>query len=1017
MPDKTVTVVLRALIGDYQKKMGDAARSTQQVGAAGQEVGKGLSGMSGTARRVGGDMSRYVTLPLVGIGIAATKLSSDFDATFGKMQALAGVTGDQVDELKESVKGLASETGRGPQELAEALYFASSAGYDTATAFDIVTVSAKAAAAGLGTTDQVVQAVTSVMGAYGPEVVSAAEATDVLVAAARGAKIEASELSPQLGRLLPTAKLLGVNFADVAGAMAFLSQISGDASLSGTQLDGVLRKLWVQSDQGKEALSNLGLSTEDLHKAIASDGLLGALDLLKSRGLADNSEALNMLFDDIQAAQGAALLLTDETGNLRTNLEATANAAGSTSDAYAKTEGPARDMQRAWADLQVALIDLGSTGLPIITKLADIVSKVASAFGSLPDGAQQVALGLGLVVAAAGPVLSIAARIIDAWGRVSNALSSTRAGKASQLTQTMTNSAEGVDHLYTKSSRLTKVLGAAGVAGAAVGAGFALYQYGQSLNQTTLSTEELDKVTKQSAAELERTFAMLTALAQGGGAFGGMLDDTIKRLAEMGPAGVGTLQRIRDQIAATGGDTSKYDAAIAGAVTSQENLNTATATGERILGQNTEATQAATEADEALAKAKSGLPKLVDDVAGAMDKQYQSMLNPIRLTSDYEGAIDSLVETLRGESGDVGDFEDRIADASKSVADANQSVSDATLDLADAQAKLAEVQGDPDSDAEDIRRAQRAVADAERKRVKALESVTEAQESVTEAQGDLNDAMESGAFTLDTATERGRENVDAALAAGDAIAKLIEQRFRETGSVQAAKDAGVLYVEGLKEQLRQAGYTEEEIAGLIETMGLTPEQINTTFTNNAVEQQIVVGKYLEEVSKLDTSVRTTIEALIDQGKFDTANALLDYLARAREMNISPKIAVESFGEQAAFAGISREALLAAGYSPEYLDSVGVYASGGRMGAGWNLVGERGPELVDTRTMNVYPLESSRYRAIPGMFTANPTSGGGTVTNNAGTTFEVTNNNYGPDPRSQARANADELRALSFLVAS
>lgn len=421
MADKTVTVKLQATTQAFEAAMQRASGSVKNVAGAGTDAVKSLGGMSSQARQLGGDMTRYVTVPLVAAGVAAVKLASDFDQTFKKMTALAGVTTQQVDGLKSSVEALAGETGRGPQELADALYFASSAGYDAATSLDIVNKAAHASAAGLGTTDAVVQAVTNVMGAYGSANISAGQATDILVAAARDAKIEASELAPQLGRLLPPAKLLGVGFADVAGAMAFLSTVSGDASLSATQLGGVLEKLVRPTQQGQDALAGVGLSVDDLHAAIQDKGLAGALDLLKTR-FAGNTQELGKFFDDAQAFQGAALLMTDTTGNLSKALDDTAHAAGATDDAFAKTDGSARDMEKAWANIQVAVIQFGEVLAPIAADVASFLAAVAGAVSSLPGPLQASVVGFAALLAAVGPVLALGGKLADNFKTIRDAL-------------------------------------------------------------------------------------------------------------------------------------------------------------------------------------------------------------------------------------------------------------------------------------------------------------------------------------------------------------------------------------------------------------------------------------------------------------------------------------------------------------------------------------------------------------------------------------------------------------------
>lgn len=152
---------------------------------------------------------------------------------------------------------------------------------------------------------------------------------------------------------------------------------------------------------------------------------------------------------------------------------------------------------------------------------------------------------------------------------------------------------------------------------------------------------------------------------------------------------------------------------------------------------------------------------------------------------------------------------------------------------------------------------------------------------------DLTDAVKKNGVTLDDNTDKGRANLTQAFATGDAIAKLIEGRFQETHLIEAATESGKLYVENLKEQLRQSGLTEDQVNQYIDAMNLTPEKIDTIFSNNAVEQQIVMQKYIAELDKVPPELRTQIESELEQGHFDEVNRALDNLAQGRTVVFTP----------------------------------------------------------------------------------------------------------------------------------
>ena len=47
---------------------------------------------------MGASLSKSVTLPIVGLGTAATKTAADFEAAMTKLQAISGATGSEMSQ-------------------------------------------------------------------------------------------------------------------------------------------------------------------------------------------------------------------------------------------------------------------------------------------------------------------------------------------------------------------------------------------------------------------------------------------------------------------------------------------------------------------------------------------------------------------------------------------------------------------------------------------------------------------------------------------------------------------------------------------------------------------------------------------------------------------------------------------------------------------------------------------------------------------------------------------------------
>lgn len=407
--DRSIRVRLLADIANYRQGMSQAAQLTTKFG---HEVGSALGKLSGQQLAdAGSNLNRHVTLPLLAMAGAASKVAIDFSNTFNQMQGLAGVAAEEVGALRDEVLSLAGQTGRSPQELAEGLYFVRSAGIDGAEAMQVLRASAKGAASGLGSTASVADLLTSVLGAYGEANITAAEAADVLTATAREGKAEAASLAPQMGRLLPIASELGVEFHEVGGALAYLSRSGGGAELASTNLGNVLQKLLTPAQEGVTALEEIGLTTDDLRASIADRGLLGTLVMLRET-LEANGMQLGDFSRDAQFTTGVLGLTANGGRDAQEVFDALDNSVGSAADAFqAAAQGPGFELRQSMADVQVAAIELGDAIAPIAADLAGGVGNVASAFASIPGPAQVAVLGVLGLAAGAGPVLTLVGNI------------------------------------------------------------------------------------------------------------------------------------------------------------------------------------------------------------------------------------------------------------------------------------------------------------------------------------------------------------------------------------------------------------------------------------------------------------------------------------------------------------------------------------------------------------------------------------------------------------------------------
>ena len=365
-----------------------------------------LDKFAARSKQVGKRLTRSLTLPIAGAGLTAVLTARKFETSMSQIESLVGRSRKEVQGLTKAVHGIAAETGRGPQELAKAMFFITSAGLDATTAVETLRASAKAAAVGLGDTASVVDAVTNAVNGYGKSVISPTKATDILVKAIEQGKVEAAELAPQFGRLVPIAAELGVGFDELAASLAYMSRSTGDASLATIGLKGVLSKIIKPAEQGKKQLAKIGWTIEDLRARIRDD-LLGTLEELYGLGQSGKLD-LSKLFMSEEALTGF-LQLAKGGDEVRAVFDEIAGAAGKTEQAFEIAAKTAEvRMGKAMAKMKSQMVELGMDLLPAVADgfemVGDVAGWVGDIWNSLDDGTKKVALGLAvLAAAAAGP--------------------------------------------------------------------------------------------------------------------------------------------------------------------------------------------------------------------------------------------------------------------------------------------------------------------------------------------------------------------------------------------------------------------------------------------------------------------------------------------------------------------------------------------------------------------------------------------------------------------------------------
>jgi TP901 family phage tail tape measure protein len=441
-------------------------------------------------------------------------MAFDFDKSMTSITALVGVGADEVAKMGDTAKKMALDTGKSANEAAEALFFITSAGLRGSDAMNVLNASLKASAVGLGETKTIADLSTSALNAYGSENLTATEATDILTAAVREGKLEASALAGSMGGVIPIASNMGVSFNEVAASMAAMSRTGTNAAEGATQLNAILMSLQKPAEQSEQILGTLGLSFKGLEKSVSQDGLLNTLISLKE-SLKGTSVTMTDLFPNTRALKGVLDLTGAGAEANRQIFDALNNTMGATDEAFKKTaESASFKMTKALNQMKSSLIEVGTVILvalvPAVQKIGSFLTRMSDKFKSLSPTMQSAIVGFLGVVAIAGPLIVV-------FGKLAVGISA--------LAPLMPLLATGF-RLLTAAMMANPILA---VAAAITAIGIAIYSYTKAQNKALKDSLTIGQVEKKIAEKRKKLAEEQKKIAEG---YGGQTIKNVSTLKE-----------------------------------------------------------------------------------------------------------------------------------------------------------------------------------------------------------------------------------------------------------------------------------------------------------------------------------------------------------------------------------------------------------------------------------------------------------------------------------------------------
>ena len=384
------------------------------------KIGSNLQSAGKSITSAGKTLTTHVTVPIVGLGTAAVKTTSDFESAMSKVSAISGATGSDLDALNQKAQEMGAKTKFSATESAEAFTYMAMAGWKTEDMLQgIDGIMALAAADGLdlATTSDIV---TDALTAFGLSADDSGHFADVLAAAASNANTNVSLLGESFKYAAPVAGALGYSAEDTAIALGLMANAGIKGSQGGTALRSSLSRLIKPTDNAAALMEQYGLSMTNADGSMKSLGEVMEMLRTKMGGLseAEQAQAAATLFG--QEAMSGMLAIINASDSDYEKLTSAIYGADGAAQQMADTmlDNLSGQLTLLKSALEGLAIQFGEILMPYIKQFVQWLQNLVQKLQEMTPEQKEQIVKWAAFAAAIGPVLLAVGKLVTGIGNV-----------------------------------------------------------------------------------------------------------------------------------------------------------------------------------------------------------------------------------------------------------------------------------------------------------------------------------------------------------------------------------------------------------------------------------------------------------------------------------------------------------------------------------------------------------------------------------------------------------------------
>ena len=377
-----------------------------------QDVSKNLEKFGKAATVAGGV---FTAMSAANLRAAAT-----FEDNMANVSTLIDTNIENFDAMKKEVLDIAKRTPVALDGLTSALYDIRSAGISADMQFQVLERSAQLGMAGLGSTSEAVDLVTSSLNAFQLEGEKAEKVYDTIFKTVKFGKTTISGIAQGFGSVAGTVAAAGIQLDDYLAAVAALTTTGQPAAQAHHQLKAAIAGMTRESDDAVEVFKALGVKNfkELIQK---SGGMVNAFKSITDK-VKGNDAAILSLFGSTMAYNAVVGLTTKQSQSYIDTLDSMRNGASLVDEGYAKKLDTVNaQMQRFQNFAQKIRIDFGNAIAPMFRDFLDRMQVVMDYLDKLPDETKSkiavTILGLGVGLTGIGLASLAMSKIVAGYGQ------------------------------------------------------------------------------------------------------------------------------------------------------------------------------------------------------------------------------------------------------------------------------------------------------------------------------------------------------------------------------------------------------------------------------------------------------------------------------------------------------------------------------------------------------------------------------------------------------------------------